>query len=622
MNEALRLISVQYELVFSLSESPELKKMLRQFLRVCNSRLNLVSSHIFLFHDQNNNPSPLGEDCQKESIKHYTSLPNQKNGLPFSEDIELFNKVKEFIEQKKEYSEENDEDTNHYFILIENHGVLTIECRDKLVSTLKGKLTPVFNRLSLSCSAAINRENLLREISAREIAEEKICFQANHDELTGLYNRRYITQKIKDFIITSKTIDQYGAVVFISINDFKSINDLMGHHIGDKVLIEIAKRLNDLIPDHYPIARFGGDEFIILLRHLDQEDIDHEVSSIIEKVFTEVKKPFHLNNNSYSLSFSAGYDTFSQKTISATQLIKNADLAMYEAKRSKLDYCLKYDIDMSDRLDKKINYEMELKRAITNNEFELHYQPQYDSTGIIIGAEALLRWNNPNRGYESPAIYIPIAEESDLIIQISEWVLNQACNDIRELEKTSLPDTFKKTSINISAKHIAKPDFVDTILTAIKKYGIQPQHFAIEITEGIMMGNIDSAINFLNVLKNHHIHCSIDDFGTGYSSLSYLKRLPASVVKIDRAFVKDMDSDKDNYSIAKMIIDLGRNLDMDIIAEGVETQAELNCLIALGCYHYQGFFFCKPVPFNQLVELILKAPLNQPKTNLQRNNTL
>ncbi|MFT5420367.1 MAG: diguanylate cyclase (GGDEF)-like protein [Candidatus Endobugula sp.] len=611
MNEALQIMSAQYELMFSLSESPELKKMLRQFLRVCNPRLNLISSHIYLFHDKANHPSHI-DDSKNNHLLHYTSLPSQKDGDCFSEDTLLLNEAIEFINSNEVYKESQHGDVNQYCLSIKNYGVLIIESHNDLNDTLRGRLTPVFNRLSLSCNSAINRERLIREIGARKSAEQQILYQANHDELTGLYNRRAITKKINKAIKKCPNNGLCGAVIFIDLNEFKNINDLMGHNIGDEVLTEVAYRLQKATRKEYFLARFGGDEFIVLLHASNEDEVENKILDTIKKISAAIKKTFLINGSNYSLSCCFGYDIFSSSDCSSEQLIKNADLAMYEAKRSSTIGGLRYDSAMSDRLNTKINYEVELKRALQRDEFELHYQPQYNHLGNIIGTEALLRWNNPERGYESPAIYIPIAEQSDLIIHISEWVLNQACHDIRELEKLSPPASFKKTSINISAKHIAKPDFVDNIVDAVNKHKINPKHFAIEITEGIMMGNIESAIGFLQTLKEKHIQCSIDDFGTGYSSLAYLKKLPASVIKIDRAFVKDLDTDKDNHSIVQLIIDLGRNLNMEIIAEGVETQAELDCLIEMGCYQYQGFFFCKPVPFEQLVELLSTNASPQP----------
>ncbi|MEM7617527.1 MAG: bifunctional diguanylate cyclase/phosphodiesterase, partial [Pseudomonadota bacterium] len=366
----------------------------------------------------------------------------------------------------------------------------------------------------------------------------------------------------------------------------------------------VAQRLIQAVPDDYAIARFGGDEFIILIPRLEIKVAESHIKNLIIEIASEINKPFYIGDNKYSISTSAGYDIFSKCTISAADIIKHADIAMYEAKHSGVTDGLIYDRSMSEKIDRKLMYTNELKYALVHDEFELHYQPQYDHQQHIIGAEALLRWNNPRLGYESPAIFIPIAEQSDLIIGIDKWVLDRACRDIKIMEETVALGTLAKISINISAKHLTKDYFIQSVISAVEQHGIDASHLSIEITEGIMVGDIEKSIRVLEELKQHHIECSIDDFGTGYSSLTYLKKLPASLIKIDRSFVQDLHKDSDNRSIANMIIDLGDNLHMDVIAEGVECQEEVDCLYNLGCRQYQGFFFCKPIPFDQFMQLI------------------
>jgi len=590
MNKALQIISIQYELALALSEASDLKRMLRLFLRTCNSRLNLSESHIFLYKKK------------KSKLRHFLSLPKTSN----KERNNMLNlSVSDFLMSSHQSEITDQGSSKQYLFEIPHHGVLVFFCKNALISDLEHIINPILKRLSLSCKSAIDRDKIIKEIKARKKAEEKIYFQANHDHLTGLYNRRHITKLIKKSIKKTENKKTSGAIVFISINNLKNINEMKGHNAGDKAVAEFSKRLKKICPKIFPIARFGGNDFIILIDNMKKDLIDDTIKRIIDNTNKIIDRPFIISGSTYSLSCHIGYDTFKDGKKTASTLIQNSDLAMHEAKSSDTLNHLKYKTEMSDRLDQKSLYEVELKEAIKKNEFELHYQPQYNESGQIIGTEALLRWDNPNRGYESPAIYIPIAERSDLIIKISEWVLNRACEDIRELEKLNLPSHFKKTAINISAKHIARDDFKETITTAINKHGIDPEHFSLEITEGIMMGNVAQSIEVLNELKKMGVQCSIDDFGTGYSSLSYLKKLPADVVKIDRAFVQDINVDKDNQAIANMIIDLGKNLNMDVIAEGVETQKELDCLKNLGCNQYQGYFFCKPIPFDDLVELLI-----------------
>ncbi len=594
-------MSIQYELVLALSEPYNLKKMLNNFLRTCNSRLNLSSSHIFLYHDKNGNPTEERKNC---GIKHITSIPKRNKEKEYKYDDKLLQAVIAYNNSENE--NENENEKKYYFFKIENYGVMATSFLERDDFDIAKTLAPIIEKLQLSCKSAIDHGNIIREVEARKAAEEKIAFQANHDYLTRLYNIRYFNKKLEKALKNSESENSSGSVIFINVNNLKQINELMGHGVGDKTIEKIANRIKKITPIDFPIARLGGNEFVILIESSNKDNIEPITKNHIERILTYIKKPMSINNNNYALSAYIGYDIFHNGNKSSDELIKNSNLAMHEAKRSDLSSGLKYNDKMSEKLNQKILYEVEIKQAIKNDEFELHYQPQFDIYGNIIGTEALLRWNNPNRGYESPAVYIPIAEQSDLIIKISEWVLNQACKDIYRLEQLSLPESFKKTSINISAKHISQDNFVETILTAIKKHNIDPQHFSIEITESIMMGDIKSSIKILETLKDTGIQFSIDDFGTGYSSLSYLKQLPADVIKIDRAFVKDINVDKNNYAIAKMIIGLGKNLNMDIIAEGVETQEELDCLKKLGCHQYQGYFFCKPIPFDQLTQLLCK----------------
>ena len=378
----------------------------------------------------------------------------------------------------------------------------------------------------------------------------------------------------------------------------------MGYHVGDEVLKQAAVRLKVLIKDMGIVARFNGHEFIILLRNLsvNKNTVQSIINDVIANIIYAMEIPFEFIEGRFSLSCFIGYETFNNASKGVQDILKNASIAVYEAFKRGKDKALPYNEVMSKQLNDHISYTREIKQALAFNEFELHYQPQYDHLNNMIGAEALLRWNNPLRGYESPAVYIPIAEESDLIMQISSYVLQQACEDIKKLQQLPLPDTFKQVSINISAKQLAKHDFADTIILAIKKNQISPLHLKIEITESIMMGDIELSIACLEKLHDFGVECAIDDFGTGYSSLAYLKRLPASLLKIDRSFVTDIHKDPSNHAIANMVIKLANSLNMEVIAEGVETKQELDSLIALGCYQYQGFYFSRPLTFNKLVE--------------------
>ncbi len=593
MNTALQIISMQHELVLALGSTLELKEMLRHFLHVCNSRLTLQSSHVFLYLDENKNP------CWQEdsvALSHYLSLPERQNGILWAQDQNL----NDLAQKAQEINEER-----FQCFFMGGFGVLILERDQSMGPLLQNILNPVLEKLAMSCRASINHLVLLREVDARKEAEEQMQHLAYHDEVTGLNNRASMRETLQAEISRSIKLKTSGAILFIDLNDFKSINDLMGHQIGDQILKQVAERLEQTLPAARMIARFGGDEFTVLLTGLDNDSlaIEATLKAAILNINAAIDKGFSVEKNHFTMSCSIGYDVFyptAPKTV--TEILKNADLAMYEAKRTSAELGLLYRPSMSEALDNRIAYIADIKKALKESEFELHYQPQYDQGFNIIGAEALLRWNSPTRGYVSPMEYIPIAEESDLIVEIGDWVMDQACRDIATLESLNLPDSFENIAINVSAKQLAKEDFLGKVTKTVKHHSIDAERLSIEITEGIMVGDIEHSIRLLSQLSEMGIESSIDDFGTGYSSLTYLKRLPANLIKIDRSFVTDIHKDISNQSIVTMIIQLAKNLNMATIAEGVETSEELEYLKDLGCHLYQGYFFCRPIPFEQLKE--------------------
>ena len=417
-----------------------------------------------------------------------------------------------------------------------------------------------------------------------------------------MFNRQHINFLLGNALEDARTNEKAGSVVFIDLNRFKPINDAMGHTVGDKILLTLAQRLNSLNNEHMDIGRFGGDQFIILLKNL-REDYQETIDQLIAQINQLLTTPFIINTNSYKLTCSIGYALFPLQSSTVNNLIKFADIAMYEAKRAKTQRGKQYQRVMSDKIKKRLAYVDDMKQGLERGDFQLYYQAQYNHYGDIIGAEALLRWQHPVHGKESPGLYIPIAEESDLILSIGQWVLEQACRDIKKLEQLSLPESFNKIAINISAKQLIQHDFKESILKAIKQNDIPAKRLALELTENLLVENIEDSIKLIASLKENAIDCAIDDFGTGYSSLTYLKRIPASVLKIDRSFVTNIAQSSESAAIASMIISLGKTLNMDILAEGVETQEELNCLKELGCFHYQGFYFSGPLPFNEFAQL-------------------
>jgi len=605
MKRALQIISIQHELAMAIGNGLNLNEMLQSFMRVSIARLDLSSAHLFLFCDEAKEPIHYTGEASSGQLSHYLSIPVQFLGEPWSENQELFQIVKQHLESNQFISVVHCNQKVYQSFLVPEHGVIVFESIVELEQSIQKSLQPILKKFALSCYACLVHESLAKEIAARRSAEDTIAYQAAHDELTQLYNRRSLTENLKKSISYCKENNKFGALIFIDLNQFKSINDVMGHDVGDKILKEVASRLTSITRGKDTVARFGGDEFIILLPDLgDFEQVAEQVvNRTAARILDVIEEPFAVGDLIYNVSCSMGFEIFPVAEKSSCDVIKNADLAMYEAKTLRQRVALRYRSSMSEKLNRRSVYVSELKNALKNNEFLLYYQPQYNVDHHIIGAEALLRWNNPKRTDESPDVYIPIAEDSDLILAIGDWVLHESCRQLKILQEQGLPESFKKLSINVSAKQLGQENFFDNICRAIKTSGVNAGQMTIEITENILISRIHDAMALISQLGDIGVDCAIDDFGTGYSSLTYLRRLPSSLIKIDKNFVRDIHKDAENRSIAKMIIALGENLDMDILAEGVESEEELLCLKELGCHQYQGFYFSRPLPFDEFMRL-------------------
>lgn len=601
MNKALFIISLQHELAMAIGNKLDLQAMLKVFLKVCFNRLNLTSAHIYVYCDESGMPCQL---TTRESMTchHFISMPKRDHGKAWQDSIHLSSFAEQLEQGGKSLSLELSEDHFLFGFIIPDHGLLIFETHFAIAEEVLKALLPILQKLSTSCYTSLVHDSLVKEVHSRQLVEEKIAYQAHHDGLTGLLNRQYLNELLADALKEAHASKKIGSLIFIDLNRFKPINDSMGHLVGDRILCTLSNRLNSLRHHNIDIARFGGDEFIILLKDLnvDYQDVTQR---IIKEINQLLNIPFVIDSASYKLTCSIGYVFFPLQSSTVNNLIKYADIAMYEAKRTKNFTGVQYLPAMSEKIKQRLVYVEDMKQGLQQGDFKLYYQPQYNQHGEIIGAEALLRWVHPIHGMESPAVYIPIAEESDLILAIGQWVLEQACRDIKKLEQLNLPAQFQKVSINISAKQLNQDDFFNKVLHAIDSNDIAPKHLGLELTENLLVEHIEDSISLIERFKQQSIECAIDDFGTGYSSLTYLKRIPAKLLKIDRSFVANIEQCKDSIAIANMIISLGQTLDMDILAEGVETEGELDCLRELGCNNYQGYYFNAALPFDEFVKL-------------------
>mgnify|MGYP003878472217 CR=1 FL=1 len=458
----------------------------------------------------------------------------------------------------------------------------------------------------------IRVEGAIYDITDRKLAQEKMLHMAFHDSLTGLPNRHLLKDRLNQAIKAARHHNRLVAVLFLDIDNFKRINDTLGHDAGDMLLTDIAGRLQEFIrksdtiarPVHAEgdstIARLGGDEFTLLLSEIKTVQNAAQVAHRILDIF---RHPFTIANQELFITTSIGISVFPHDGSEAESLLKNADIAMYHAKdlgRNNFQFYAKH---MNDTACKRLEMESRLRRAIDNKEFHLYYQPQLDiRTGNVVGIEALVRWIDAQNNVVLPGTFIPIAEETGLIIPIGEWILANACRQNKAWQDAGFPPMY--VSVNISSLQFKQPSFIRTVETILRETGLNPRHLELELTESILMEATETAIKSLRELKSLGVRLSIDDFGTGYSSLSYLKRFPIDTLKIDRSFVRDVTSDPEDKAIISAIIALARTLNLKVVAEGVETIQQLVCLHEQGSDGMQGYLFSPPLPEASLTQLL------------------
>jgi diguanylate cyclase (GGDEF)-like protein/PAS domain S-box-containing protein len=438
------------------------------------------------------------------------------------------------------------------------------------------------------------------DITHRKAAEDQIRRLAFYDSLTGLPNRRLLMDRLQHAMATSARSNQCGALLFIDLDHFKTLNDTMGHDKGDLLLQQVGQRLMETVREEDTVARLGGDEFVVMFEGLGATPVEAaaRATNLGEKVISILNNAYQLAGAEYHSTPSIGVALFSGTEVGIDDLLKHADLAMYQAKNAGRNGMRFFDPQMQASVSLRAALEKDIRRGILLGQFLLFYQPQVHADGRVVGAEALLRWAHPERGMVSPADFIPIAEESGHIISLGSWVLEAACAQL--LVWAEDPRTEPLTlAVNVSARQFRQPDFAEYVLGLLDYTGANPLRLKLELTESLLADNLEDVIVKMGALRARGVGFSLDDFGTGYSSLSYLKRLPLDQLKIDQSFVADVLTDPNDASIAQTIVALGRGLGLAVIAEGVETEAQKNFLLQAGCETYQGYLFSKPIPADQ-----------------------
>jgi diguanylate cyclase (GGDEF)-like protein len=439
------------------------------------------------------------------------------------------------------------------------------------------------------------------DITQHKQDEAEIHNLAFYDPLTGLPNRRLLHDHLQHALAVSARHRIHIALLFIDLDNFKTLNDTRGHNIGDLLLIEVANRLQDSVREEDTAARLGGDEFVVLLEDLGEEETQAaaQAEAVGKKIHDAINRPYVLSEQEYYGSASIGVSLFCRNDDTGVdEVLKHADTAMYQAKSAGRNTLRFYDPAMQAALEARTALESDLRGALAENQFRLHYQMQVDHSGHILGAEVLLRWQHPQRGLVPPLEFIPLAEETGLILPIGQWVLETACAQLKAWEADPLTRDLQ-LAVNVSARQFHQPDFVEQVYAVLEKIAIEPSLLKLELTESLVLDNIDDTIVKMQSLKAVGVRFSMDDFGTGYSSLSYLTRLPLDQVKIDQSFVRNVGVKHSDAVIVQTIIGMASNLGMEVIAEGVETEAQRKFLQQHGCTLCQGYLFGRPVPVEE-----------------------
>ena len=492
---------------------------------------------------------------------------------------------------------------NGYFMAIFND-ITELKQKEMALRSQNEELGQVYEELTASEEELrLQNEHLNENQRLLSEKEEKLSFLAYYDVVTGLPNRTLFTNRMDIACMLSRRSGKKSAVLFMDLDNFKRINDSFGHSIGDEVLTEIGKRFSSMVREYDTVARIGGDEFMVILQEIESED---DIIILAEKLKTAFIEPFATSRGSCYSAISIGIAVFPDDGMDTAELLKHADTALYKAKEQGKNGIQFFSISMRDDVLRKSNIESRLRNAIGKQEFVLHYQPQFDvNTGKLRGFEALVRWENRELGMINPMYFIPIAEETRLILPLGKWILEEACKTgIFWREEFACKGIM---AVNISAVQLKSRGFLDMVKDILYQTGFEPGCLELEITESVFINNYDFTISILRELRELGISISLDDFGTGYSSLSYLKNLPINVLKIDKSFIKNICGDMVEKEIAGAVISLVHKLGLETIAEGVETNEQMEYLIQANCDSIQGFLSGRPVPKDMVPEIIKRG---------------
>jgi diguanylate cyclase (GGDEF)-like protein len=475
---------------------------------------------------------------------------------------------------------------------------LEIECFDGTRKTILNSAVPIRDGEGCILGAVV----LNQDITERRATEEEIEQLAFYDPLTKLPNRRLLLDRLQQTLEICARSGERAALLFIDLDNFKVINDTLGHDTGDLLLQQVGRRLRDCVRAEDTVARLGGDEFVVLIKGLSaasDAEAAAQTQEVGDKILAVLNEPYRLAGRDYRSTPSIGATLMRDHRTTTDQMLKQADLAMYQAKSAGRNTLRFFDPAMQTTLETRTLLETQLRQGLAEGRFLLYYQPQVDRAGALIGAEALLRWQHPERGLVLPGEFIPLAEETGLILPLGHWVLETACTQLAAWAQH--PETAcLSLAVNVCARQFRQTDFVDMIRRTLARQPFPPCRLKLELTESLLLTNVEETIATMTALKSMGVSFSLDDFGTGYSSLAYLKRLPLDQIKIDQSFVRDLLSDPSDAAIVRATLAMMDSLGLDVIAEGVETQAQWAFLLEHGCGAFQGYLFGRPAPIEHL----------------------
>ncbi|MDX5376858.1 MAG: EAL domain-containing protein [Halomonas sp.] len=472
-------------------------------------------------------------------------------------------------------------------------------------TVVSGKQTPLrafYSALRNEAGEVVGGVAILEDFTERKLAEETIHRQAYFDPLTELPNRRLLIETLASTIRDRRDDGRVGLVMFLDLDRFKIINDTLGHAVGDELLRQVSKRLLLSLDKEAMAARLSGDEFVVLMPALsaDREAELRRAEHRAERLLSTLRRAYDLGGQHISVTPSIGYTLFPLGDEDVGDVLRHADTAMYQAKMKGRAQICGYEPSMQTQMSWRLEMEQALRLALVEEQLSIAFQPQLDESERVIGGEALMRWHHPRHGWISPEVFIAIAEESDLIVELETWMLDRCCELLSRLPVDVLP----RLSVNISVRHFTQPGFVEGLTWVTGTHGIDPARLVVELTESIMIDGVADAVERMRALKRLGVHLALDDFGTGFSSLAYLKSLPLDELKIDRSFVSNLDADGSDAAIVETILSMAQHLGIDVVAEGVENRAQRDFLLMRGCRLFQGFFFHRPMPLEDFERLL------------------